>query len=715
MSVLDNTRDEKAIFDDLEALCQQPGYAHIIAYFCLRDNSIFSDSKQATKDAILEKYNQNRLIRNEISLLIGLMCKKTLNLELPEPKKFQELVSQTELLLKELHLSMMIRTGDSGSIEEFLKYMNSGEMLREPIFYTGDSAYHFQYRDFSKFKYSYDNDWFILNKEYSVEQLYKVISSIEGIQTEKINETLKDLQKEKLNNYTILPGYIFSIQDISYKTGIDAKTIENIINSFSFSKESNDKFECINDFNATNAYPILPLENGKFLLLQYYSLLEALYETPFFWFNQDPKYKNKAMEHRGKFTEDFSYERLRHVFGEKNVFKNIDIKDTNSNKLGEIDVLVTFGNRLIILQAKSKKLTISARAGNDDALNNDFKKAIQASYDQAVECGIFLLDTTNTLILPSGEELKINRNIDEIYPLSIISDHYPALSIQARHFLKQRQHPIIKSAFVIDIFTLDVITEILKTPLYFLSYINRRVTYGNKVISNYELTILSYHLKNNLYLTEKHSVLWLLDDIGAELDLVMLSRRGGLGNKYDHSGILAKYQGTFFDALIKDIENDKNPNVIDLGFKLLMLSETSVSELNEKVRRICLDSVRDRKLHDLTLIFGKDNSFGLTIHCTDAPDDEAMLKLDSHCELRKYVSKLDHWFGIAVNIDSSRVRFGINKIYKWRQSDEMDEKCRRFTKLISQSSLGKFKRKTGRNDNCPCGSGKKYKKCCLNK
>ncbi|MBK3517601.1 SEC-C domain-containing protein [Carboxylicivirga sp. N1Y132] len=23
--------------------------------------------------------------------------------------------------------------------------------------------------------------------------------------------------------------------------------------------------------------------------------------------------------------------------------------------------------------------------------------------------------------------------------------------------------------------------------------------------------------------------------------------------------------------------------------------------------------------------------------------------------------------------------------------------------------------KTGRNDPCPCGSGKKYKKCCLNK
>ncbi|MBU3912866.1 MAG: SEC-C domain-containing protein [Nanoarchaeota archaeon] len=27
----------------------------------------------------------------------------------------------------------------------------------------------------------------------------------------------------------------------------------------------------------------------------------------------------------------------------------------------------------------------------------------------------------------------------------------------------------------------------------------------------------------------------------------------------------------------------------------------------------------------------------------------------------------------------------------------------------------KFPRKIGRNEPCPCGSGKKYKKCCLEK
>ncbi|MCI5144097.1 MAG: hypothetical protein D3923_00905 [Candidatus Electrothrix sp. AR3] len=32
----------------------------------------------------------------------------------------------------------------------------------------------------------------------------------------------------------------------------------------------------------------------------------------------------------------------------------------------------------------------------------------------------------------------------------------------------------------------------------------------------------------------------------------------------------------------------------------------------------------------------------------------------------------------------------------------------------SPSPARKSKKKTGRNDPCPCGSDKKYKKCCLN-
>ncbi|WP_238374901.1 SEC-C metal-binding domain-containing protein, partial [Aggregatibacter actinomycetemcomitans] len=36
-------------------------------------------------------------------------------------------------------------------------------------------------------------------------------------------------------------------------------------------------------------------------------------------------------------------------------------------------------------------------------------------------------------------------------------------------------------------------------------------------------------------------------------------------------------------------------------------------------------------------------------------------------------------------------------------------------RIASFSQTEKPKRKVGRNDPCPCGSGKKYKKCCINK
>ncbi|MFQ1023500.1 hypothetical protein ACIWO4_09420 [Avibacterium paragallinarum] len=169
-----------------------------------------------------------------------------------------------------------------------------------------ESAYHFQYRELSKFKYNYDDEWFVNNKGYSVEKLYKVILVLESIQLEKIQNALLSMKCKSPDSWTILDGYIFSIKDIASKTNIDEETIEKIIYSFSLRKDLGyPDMKNINDFNMTNAYPILPLGNGKFLLFQYYSLLEALYETPFFWFNQDDDYKNKAMEHRGMFTGRF--------------------------------------------------------------------------------------------------------------------------------------------------------------------------------------------------------------------------------------------------------------------------------------------------------------------------------------------------------------------------------------------------------------------------
>ena len=53
-----------------------------------------------------------------------------------------------------------------------------------------------------------------------------------------------------------------------------------------------------------------------------------------------------------------------------------------------------------------------------------------------------------------------------------------------------------------------------------------------------------------------------------------------------------------------------------------------------------------------------------------------------------------------------------------RESEEFEEIFQDIGNIKNRGNIIPFKRevpKTGRNEPCPCGSGKKYKKCCLNK
>jgi len=99
-------RTEQQIFGDLETLCTSPGYAHAIAFFWFRDNVVgYKDELKGQDYAKL--FSPNRLIRTEISTLIGLMARGAIDLTLPSPTQLQAQLENSERLLKELHNAMM--------------------------------------------------------------------------------------------------------------------------------------------------------------------------------------------------------------------------------------------------------------------------------------------------------------------------------------------------------------------------------------------------------------------------------------------------------------------------------------------------------------------------------------------------------------------------------------------------------------------------------
>lgn len=699
-------REEQEIFDDLAKICASPGYAHAIAYLCFRDNMVGYEGEMTAED-MQHLFSMDRLVRTEISALIGLLFKGKINYSLPTPVVMQNYLEKTEALLQEMHNSMSAKLAENP--------LTSGAALREPIFYGGESAYTFQYRDLAIKKYANDDAWLITNKGFSIQQASNVVRAVCEIQNRKTASTLKALKKAPPEQWTMLPAFTFSAPEVADQSGCDIADVERVLLAFSLPpSENNSGFRAINDFNAANASPLLRLNSDEFILFQTYNLVEALYEVPFYWMGADKTYVNDAVRHRGRFTEEFSRKRLELVFGQDKVYSNVDIVGAKGRKAGEIDVLVVFANRAIVLQAKSKRLTLEARKGHDGRIKDDFKKSIQDSHDQGYKCAKLLSDSIYKLVTADSREVQIPVPLKEIYIFCVVADHYPALAFQARQFLRFEQTETIQPPFVMDIFLLDAMTEMLQSPLHFLSYTNRRTNYSDRLLASHELTILSYHLKNNLWFDDEHDMVMLSDDISSDLDVAMAVRRDGIPGKPTPDGILTRSAATSIGKIVREIEARPDPGTIDLGFLLLTLSEDTVNDVSNGIDHIAKQARMDRKHHDLTV--GIAAGTGLTIHCNSDPIDISGPRLQGHCEMRKYTEKARTWFGVCVLPEEASLRFGLCLDYKWERSGRMDELTKhlrvgeRPAKIVAAAAKN---RKVGRNDPCPCESGKKYKKCCL--
>lgn len=668
-------------------------------------------------------FSPSRLIRTEINTLLGLMIKVDIDWTLLAPRTLQEYIDAAEKLLEELHrcLSGEFWSGlTKEAVEGGLNPFERGEALREPIFYSGESAYIFQYLDLATRKYAADSKWLQADRGFTIDHATRVAKAVEGVHADRFDSIRERMRKQYPDEWTMLPLFSFTADEIAAKANLATDIVERVLGAFELpSTERNEGFNALHDFNVITAMPLLRMPSGEFLLLQSYSLAEAIYEAPHHWMYQDEAYRPTLSKNRGDFTEDFVAERLGLVFGKDRVHLNVDIFRAKATKVSDVDVLVVWGNRVIIVQAKSKRLTLESRKGNDQVIRSDFKKAVQVAYDQGAACAKSLIEKGCRLVAADGREVVLPDDIKEIYIFCVVSDHYPALSFQARQFLKTESIDRVQAPLVMDVFAVDAMTEMLQSPLQLLSYVNRRANYAEQLMASQELTILGYHLTKNLWVQSDVNLMHLCDDFSAGLDIAMAVRRAGVQGAATPDGVLTRFGKTTVGRIVKEIEARPDSATIDLGFLLLAMSEQAVKEMSRAVDKLAALTRADGQVHDVT--FGFKEGSGITFHCTDEPSTLAAPRLESYCTLRKYREKASQWFGLCMTSTGPDVRFGISLVFPWNQDEQMDEKTKDMKEpvpidqALQTLMTGRNRaRKIGRNDPCPCGSGRKYKKCCLN-
>ena len=649
-------RSVQEIFEDLAKLCKSRGFIHAVAFICFRDYTVKSGN-ELNANNLAQMNSPSRLIRTEVTTLMGLMMRAPIDFVLPEKITISDYINDSEKLLKELHHAM-INTGEEtivaqGAIKAGNNPFKFGECLREPIFYSGESAYPFQYRDLAPRKYRADADWLLKNMDIDLEIGREVCRGVGDLLNKQLLETLQSLQKKPMPEWSMLPGFAFSCDELATRICQPTESVRTFVEAFTLPEtERNSTFTTLHAYNAAYAYPFIRKGPDEFLMLQYYGMSEAMYETPFYWMCNDKSYASTALSHRGDFTEEYAAERFKLVFGSDRVFKNVEIRKSKREILGEIDVLVLFGNQAIVLQAKSKKLTLEARKGNSRELQKDFQKAVQDAVDQAIACAEFLNDPSVSLNHNDGRTVSLSGRPRSIFPVSLVADHYPALAFQVRQFLKAKSNEQIVPPLVIDVFALDAITEMLVSPLRLLSYFRFRACFGNKLVMNHEHMLLSYHLKRNLWVEENIDLMWLDDDVSTHLDVAMAVRREGIPGKSTPDGILTRFEGTPFARIITEIEDISNPAAIDLGLMLLELSENIVLKINENIERILALSAKDGSQYHMTMGISA-ASTGLTVHCSRFDINKAETWLYGLCKKWKYLNRASSWFGIAIRPDGS--------------------------------------------------------------
>jgi hypothetical protein len=313
-------RDLDSIFNALRALAQSDGALHEPSSLYYRDWVVAIDVEEGTVANDPEKrWSTTKLNNNEFMLLMGLMVQSTSDRTHVVVVLDNDFESRADALLREFHDRLIADARpileDPSDIERKL-----GVAAREAIYYGADSFYLHQLARFGRDRYRADltNSLLIAKSELA----------------EKFGSNKADAFVTK-----------FATPVAGANLGFTGPFV----------------------VNQANLAPLIDL--GEHLYApNTYRLFESIYESPFYWMIANDDYRNTAAEHRGAFVERTAADLLRRVFGADNVHENVTIQPSKKRTAGEADVLVAYGEFVIICQAKSKRVTLKARAGDEEAL-----------------------------------------------------------------------------------------------------------------------------------------------------------------------------------------------------------------------------------------------------------------------------------------------------------------------------------------------------------
>lgn len=388
-------------------------------------------------------------------------------------------------------------------------------------------------------------------------------------------------------------------------------------------------------------------------------------------------------------------------------------------QMNENDLLITYENYLFIVEVKAGSFPQTPPINDFQAHINAYRKLAQEADSQCTRTTKYINEHQPASFYDAekNKKFEISRISDykEVYSFSITVDNFNEFAAKAE---KLNFITLSSKTIVISYDDLMVYEKYFDSPIYFLHFLKQRKIAIDipQIALNDELDHLGMYLSYNMYsitateFPEEHRVNWHgfrqdLDNYFCKLYLPELNATKPKQEMPDE-----------ITEIIRLLERGTDENRIDVAHFLLNLSSEAKDDFCRYIHRALRRQLEIGRMVEIS-------AFGEIKYCLFV----AMpgIKVMSTKERQDYVlstilsdeSMPIMWIDLDYDKDGKlRGAKGKQCNYSDIPAGEID-RLKVLSVEITKSRVESFQRqyhkKVGRNDLCPCGSGKKYKKCCI--
>jgi len=535
-------------------------------------------------------------------------------------------------------------------------------------------------------------------------------------------EEIDNIEKLELNMEDLLGFSTYDVERVTNWPKKFIKTFSYTINECSYFYDETNKFK---------GWPIidLPIQkkpfieiNDKFYCFDYYSLFDNIYRVIQKIITSSGENAVNSWQHNQK---ESSEEIVKNIFQkllpECIVYTdNHYPKEKSLKQMIENDLIIIYDNNLFIIEVKAGSFTYTPPIYDYKSHIQSFKTLLEKANDQCENTLKYINSNDEVIIYNSDktEKFKIKKNsYENIYTFCVTIDNFNEFEARAEklNFIKFNNN-----AIAVSVDDLRVYNDYFEDSLYFLHFLKqRKIATSIATISlSDELDHLGMYIKYNMYSIEAST----FDE----------------NSKINWYGFRSDIDNYFSRLNIPELQSEKPiqmipdtlKNIISFLSKYKLNNRTILSNFlldlcTESKNEFCDTINKLLKCQKQTGRMKIATTSGEVRYCLFVYQENVEKISDNdvtkYCFSSMLIANDIDTLNISLYFDENDMLIDVK--FKLLKRNEVpigkEEEFIEYTKKLVESRFLNYKKKTGeekigRNELCPCGSGKKYKRCCGN-